>query len=75
MSNVRSDWVPLIWTIHAELVVRLFSEDRECDSSVSAPTLGCNSANYLLKFTTCLDFIYDCNWVNMTSTTTSTNIV
>ena len=75
MSNVRSDWMPLIWTIHAELVVRLFSEDRECDSSVSVPTLGWNSAEYLLKFSTCLHFINDCYWVNITRATASTNIV
>jgi hypothetical protein len=73
MSNIRSDWMSLILTIHAELVVRLFSEDRENDSSVSVPTRSWSSADCVLKFATCLHFIDGCYWVNMTRTSPSTH--
>jgi hypothetical protein len=60
MSNVRSDWMPFNWTIHAELVVRLYSEGREGDSSVSVPTDGRIPADCVLKILACLQFMIGC---------------
>ena len=51
VPNVRSDWMPLDWTIHAELVVRLYSEG---DSSVPVPTAGWIPADCVLIFLACL---------------------